>query len=131
MDSEIWRYRGAGANLAGVKPASNVRQAFQPDFRIGAAYVRLSSLTSATYVSLSSLTLLPRVSLSLERLTYVGRVAIAWRMTPTMRSRSAPTSGSRGGRTVSAPKPHSAIANLMYCTSFGCVSRWSRGVYQR
>jgi hypothetical protein len=60
-----------------------------------------------------------------------GRVAMASRMILRMRSRSSPTSGSRGGRHSSVPYPHSADASLMYCTNFTCVSRCRSGVYQR
>src|SRR5262249_23765679 len=62
---------------------------------------------------------------------FPGRVWIARRMTAKPSSRSRPASGSRGARTVSVPRPVSAIASLMYCTSFGCVSRCNSGVYQR
>jgi len=38
---------------------------------------------------------------------------------------------SGGARVVSEPRPHSAIASLMYCTSLGWVSRCKSGMYQR
>jgi len=60
-----------------------------------------------------------------------GRVAMAWRITPSTLSRSSPTTGRRGARVVSLPSPTSAIAILMYCTSLIFVSRCRSGVYQR
>jgi hypothetical protein len=60
-----------------------------------------------------------------------GRVATACRITASICSRSSPSTGRRGARVVSLPRPASAMASLMYCTSLILVSRWSRGVYQR
>ncbi len=62
---------------------------------------------------------------------FAGRVLIACRMTPRISSRSFPTRGTLGARTISDPSPVSAMASLMYCTSFGWVSRCKSGVYQR
>src|SRR5437016_13934352 len=50
---------------------------------------------------------------------------------PSTASRSPPSSGKRGARTISEPRPHSAIASLMYWTSLTWVSRCSNGVNQR
>jgi len=58
---------------------------------------------------------------------FLGRVAIALRMIPSTSSRSRPTSGKRGGRVNSLLMSVSAMQSLMYCTSFTCVSRCSRG----
>ena len=60
-----------------------------------------------------------------------GRVAMPRRMIARIRSRSSPTRGSRGARTVSEPSPHSCTASLMYWTSLTWVSRCRSGVYQR
>ncbi len=60
-----------------------------------------------------------------------GRVLMAWRISVRISSRSLPTNGNRGWRTISVPRPVSADAILMYCTSLMCVSRCNSGVYQR
>ena len=52
-----------------------------------------------------------------DRAGWVGRVWMALRMIARIASRSTPSSGNRGGRTISEPSPVSAIASLMYCTS--------------
>jgi hypothetical protein len=46
-----------------------------------------------------------------------GRVVMPFWMMARTSSRSGPTSGNRGARTTSEPKPHSCCASLMYCTS--------------
>ena len=60
-----------------------------------------------------------------------GRVAMPWWMISRIRSRSAPTSGNRGARTHSWPRPHSWTASLMYWTNFVLVSKCSNGVNHR
>ena len=60
-----------------------------------------------------------------------GRPAMPLRIIPKIRSRSSPTSGSRGSRTHSQPSPTSCTASLMYWTNFVCTSRCNSGVNQR
>ena len=71
------------------------------------------------------------VHLTVNKQIHFGRVAMALRMIGQDFLALAPTSGSRGGRIVSEPSPHSCTASLMYCTSLTCVSRCKSGVYQR
>src|SRR4051812_37463168 len=61
---------------------------------------------------------------SVARHQSLGRVSIAFWMIALICSRSAPTSGRRGARTVSVPTPVIVCASLMYWTSFGKSSRW-------
>src|SRR5262249_14636738 len=60
-------------------------------------------------------------------LVNVGRVSIALRMSWRISSRSRPAIFNLGARTFSLPCPVCAAASLMYCTSFGCVSRCNKG----
>src|SRR5205807_4527661 len=102
----------------GERPGPQVRPAVDHDAGRFAAGVRVHNAN-------------PPGRAHLVTLSRPGRVAMPRRMTARTASRSAPSSGSRGARTVSEPRPHSAMASLMYCTSLTWVSRWSSGVNQR